>query len=190
MSADGYVQLQRAVKIDPDFIKLTPAGQWLYFQLLLDVNHIGVADWRPKRLMDRAELATMDYVMAAALDLVENHFAVIDTHSEEILVRTYMKHDGAHKQPNTCTSMVNAFGRVGSPTLRAVITHELIKIWDGIERGLAAGNPSKPDIVAALRKRWNILETILGHPQIDAAEAYEVLLAKGRAVTAESMHAA
>ena len=185
----GYVQLQRSVKIDPDFIRLSPPGQWLYFQLLLDVNHIGVADWRPKKLMGRAETVNLEYVNIAALDLVENKFAVIDTMTEEVLIRTYMKHDGAHKQPNTCMSMLKAFSNVGSPEMRAVISHELNKIWHKIEGSIEAGNAGERKTVDAIRKRWNTLEPVLSHPAVTVDEALHALQTKKRTLTDDDLHA-
>ena len=173
MSAlDGYVQLQRGIKIDPEFTKLSPAGQWLYFQLLTDVNHIGVADWFPNRLAMRAEACTEDFVKIAARELVDTRFAVLDERSGEILIRSYMKYDGAHKQPNTCTSMVNAFGSVASLKIKNVISHELTKIWETIDRQVKAG---RVDDAAqkSLNKRWNILERIMDYPARSADDVYE-----------------
>ena len=173
MSAlDGYVQLQRAIKIDPDFVKLTPAGQWLYFQLLTDVNHIGVANWNPKRLALRAGGTKSSYVLIAAQELTESLFAVLDEESDEILIRSYMKYDGAHKQPNTCTSMVNAFGQVASMKIRQVVAHELKKVASSFERSVAAG-ALDGDKLKAARKRWNTLDLILEYPSKSAADVYE-----------------
>lgn len=171
---DGYVQLQRRIKIDPEFTKLSPAGQWLYFTLLTDVNHIGVADWNPKRLAMRAGACTPDFVKIAAQELIDSMFAVLDERSDEILIRSYMKYDGAHKQPNTCTSMTNAFGSVASTKIKNVVSFELHRIWETIDRKIKAGGiddvAQKP-----IRKRWNTLELILDYPAMSAADVYEPL---------------
>jgi hypothetical protein len=173
MSAlDGYVQLQRGIKIDPEFTKLSPAGQWLYFQLLTDVNHIGVADWYPNRLAMRADACTESYVKIAAKELTDSLFAVLDERSGEILIRSYMKYDGAHKQPNTCTSMVNAFGSVASIKIKNVVSHELAKIWETIDRQVKSGRVDD-SAQKSLNKRWNILERIMEYPPMSAADVYE-----------------
>lgn len=178
---DGYVQLQRGIKIDPEFTKLSPAGQWLYFQLLTDVNHIGVADWYPNRLAMRAAACSEDFVKIAAKELTDSLFAVLDERSGEILIRSYMKYDGAHKQPNTCTSMVNAFGSVASLKIKNVVSFELGRIWEGIDRSVKAGRvddaAQKP-----IMKRWNILERILDYPAMSAADVYEPAFAELDAV--------
>jgi len=169
---DGYVQLQRGIKIDPEFTKLSPAGQWLYFQLLTDVNHIGVADWYPNRLAMRAEACSEEFVIIAARELVDSLFAVLDERSGEILIRSYMKYDGAHKQPNTCTSMVNAFGSVASLKIKNVISFELHRIWEKVERSVTSGRVAD-EAQKSLNKRWNILERILEYPAMSAADVFE-----------------
>lgn len=169
---DGYVQLHRSIKIDPEFTALSPAGQWLYFTLLTDVNHIGVADWFPNRLAMRAGACGEEYVITAARELVDSLFAVLDERSGEILIRSYMKYDGAHKQPNTCTSMVNAFGSVASLKIKNVVSYELHKIWDGIEKAITVGRIDETAKKPIL-KRWNTLERVLEYPAKSAADVYE-----------------
>ena len=124
----GYVRLQRDIRLDPEYRALTPLAQWLYKELLIDVDFIGVADYAPRKLAKIATGLTVLEVETAAAELRAALFVVIDDETGELLVRTFVKHDGLYKQPNMCVAMVKAFRKVGSPMLQGVISHELNRI--------------------------------------------------------------
>jgi hypothetical protein len=126
----GYVRLQRDIRLDPDYRALTPLAQWLYKELLIDVDFIGVCDYAPRKLAKIATGMTAMQIEQYAAELRAALFIVIDDETGELLVRTFVKHDGLYKQPNMCVAMVKAFRRVGSPTIQGVISHELNRIKD------------------------------------------------------------
>ncbi|QWY81946.1 helix-turn-helix DNA binding domain protein [Arthrobacter phage Sicarius2] len=172
----GYIRLQRRLKIDPEFCALTRDAQWLYETLLLDVDFVGIADWRPKKLAKRAADTTADVIDRAAAELTSRLFIIVDEDTDEVFVRTFMKHDGLYKQPNMCKAMVKAFMSVGSPTLRSMISHELNQIgprlrYDIEQRGLSSGE--KKSEHDKLDRCWHALNEITSYPQINPAAVLE-----------------
>lgn len=141
----GYVRLQRDIRLDPDYRALSRDAQWLYKELLIDVDFIGVADWAPRKLAKIAVNTTPLEVETAAAELRAALFIVVDDETGEVLVRTFVKHDGLYKQPNMCVAMVKAFRKIGSPTLQGIISHELNRIRASVndEIEIAGLSPAK-----------------------------------------------
>lgn len=117
---------------DDDFRALTVHAQFLYLQLLSSatLSYAGVADWRPVRLAALSHDATKQNVQAAADELAGRSFVVVDDETEEVLIRSFLKHDGLLHKPNVTKAMVTAFSKIASPTLRGVIVWELSKLHD------------------------------------------------------------
>lgn len=140
---------------DADWRALSRDAQWLYELLLThpDTNRAGVGDWRPGRLSRMAAATTTADVRAAAQELEQRFFVVIDEDTEEILVRSYVKYDGVLRQPNMSVTMANDWTGVASARLRGVIAFEVQK--------LSVSRPEWPV--------WNVekLKTLLSSPGID-----------------------
>lgn len=115
---------------DGDFRRLSVYAQWLYMALLSHptLSYAGVADWRPGRLAAFSSTAEAADVEDAAAELMRGRFILVDTDTEEVLVRSFVKHDGLLKQPKLTVSMCNAFAAVASPMLREVIAFEVQKL--------------------------------------------------------------
>lgn len=94
------------------------------------LTYAGVADWRPKRLATLASGRTPADVEAAASELIEGLYIVTDEDTEEVLIRSFMKHDGLLQKPNVAKAMVKAYDQVYSLTLKGVIVHELNKLHE------------------------------------------------------------
>lgn len=114
---------------DDDWRNLTAPAQYLYFLLLTHptLTYCGVADWRPGRLAALAKGCTAEDIVAMAAELEEAQFIVVDTDTEEVLVRSFVKHDGLLKQPRMAVSMATAFAATASEKLRNVIAFEVQK---------------------------------------------------------------
>lgn len=117
---------------DDEFIDITQSEQWLYFLLMTDpkLSYAGVTDWRPGRLAQRSKDTTRQGIEDAGNRLQAGHYILIDEDTEEVLVRSFMRHDGLLKQPRLGVSMFNAYGAVYSKKIRKVIIHELKKLRD------------------------------------------------------------
>lgn len=125
-----HARLRVDIMGDDDFRDLTPAAQHLYFLLLIDakLSYCGVADWRPARIAARAKGWTAEAVVEAARELAEGLFLVVDDAAEEVLVRSFVKHDGLMKNPRMAVSMMLAYAGVESRELRGVIVFEVAKL--------------------------------------------------------------
>lgn len=117
---------------DDDFRSLSAGAQLLYFQLLTSatLTYAGVADWRPNRLAALASGRSASEVRSAGEELSEGLYIVTDEDTEEVLIRSFMKHDGLLQKPNVAKAMVKAYDRVYSLTLKGVIVHELNRLHE------------------------------------------------------------
>jgi len=117
---------------DDEWRELSLGAQHLYLHLLTSptLSYAGVADWRPARLAGVSKDATSAKVTAAADELESKVFVVRDDETEEILIRSFLKHDGLLKKPNVAKAMVVAFTKTVSPTIRGVIVHELTRLHE------------------------------------------------------------
>lgn len=116
---------------DQDWRNLPTAEQHLYMMLLSHptLSYAGVADWRTARLAAMTGDATPESITAAAEGLESARFVFVDPETEEILIRSFLRHDGLLKQPKLSISMVNAYGAIASARIREVVTHELQKLY-------------------------------------------------------------
>jgi len=115
---------------DQDWRDLPQGAQHLYMLLLSHptLSYAGVADWKPGRLAAMTHGATAESVIADAGALREGIFIVVDADSEEVLVRSFIKHDGLMKQPKLVVSMANAYAAIASRTIREVVAFEVQKL--------------------------------------------------------------
>lgn len=128
--AREHAQIKLSLWADDDVRGLTPAAQHLYFVLLTapTLSYCGVADWRPNRIAGLAKGWTAGQVEVAAAELVESLFILVDSDTEEVLVRSFVRNDGLMKQPKMATAMSSAHAAVSSSALRGVVVHELIRL--------------------------------------------------------------
>lgn len=129
--ARDRANIKTAIWTSQDYRDLTFAEQWLYELLMThpDTNYVGVVDWRTNRLAAMAADADPAFVRATAESLQAKRFVFIDEETEEILVRSFLRHDGLLKQPKLSVSMVNAYGAVASKRIREVVTFELQRLF-------------------------------------------------------------
>lgn len=128
--AKEYGQLRHDIWSDDDWLNLTVPAQHLYMTLLSDptLNYCGVADWRPGKLAQRAaENRAADTILAAA-ELSYAYFVVIDEETEEVLIRSYLRHDPILKNPRLAVTMAKEYGVIGSRKIRAALVHELSRL--------------------------------------------------------------
>lgn len=115
---------------DDDWRNLSMGAQYLYMHLLASptLNYAGVADWRPARIAGMSGGTTRQMLEAAAVELEAALFIIVDDETEEVLIRSFLKHDGLLQKPNVAKAMVAAYTKTVSATLRGVIVFELNKL--------------------------------------------------------------
>jgi len=127
---EKFAQIRPSMWLDDEWRDLTKDAQHLYMLLLTDPerSYCGVVDWKPARIVQRAREWSSLELMRAAAELSYSYFLVFDQETEEVMVRSFMRHDGLLTQPTLGISVANAFGVVGSNKIRAAIVHELIRL--------------------------------------------------------------
>ncbi|MCZ4557932.1 hypothetical protein O4215_20435 [Rhodococcus maanshanensis] len=132
MTVREHARLRLDIWGDDDFRALSVPAQHLYLTLLTEptLNYAGVADWRPSRIASKAHGWTPAAVNTAGRELAERLFIVVDEATEEVLVRSFIKHDGLMKNPRMVVSMMTAYAGVASDALRGVIVHEVRKLHE------------------------------------------------------------
>lgn len=140
---------------DSNWRALSKGAQHLYLLLLSHpgLNYAGVCDWRPGRIARMTEGETIASVTRDADELERAAFVIRDDETEEICIRSFVKHDGLMKQPLLGVSMANAYGDTASPKIRKVIAWEVQKL-----------NGREPDFAA-----WQkpAVQTVLAEPAFD-----------------------
>lgn len=138
-----------------DWRRLSKGAQQLYMMLLShpDLSYAGVCDWRPGRLAQMTAGESVASVKRDADELERHHFVLTDDVTEEICVRSFLKHDGLLRHPQLSVSFANAYAAVASPAIREVIAHEAQKLHE-----------REPDLVAWTKPQ---VQTILSEPSRD-----------------------
>ncbi len=115
---------------DAEFRDLTAGAQSLYFKLTSHpkLDYCGCVEFHPGRLAAMSREMTSGDVMVAAQELADKFFCVFDQSTDEVLVRSWVRHDGVMKQPRLAVSMSKAYGAIASNKIRAVVVHELQRL--------------------------------------------------------------
>lgn len=147
--ARDYARFNVAIWSDEDFRALPASAQHLYVMLWTHVtlSYCGVADWRPARLAALAQGLTIAHIEETAAVLEQNDFLIIDRATEEVLVRSWVKHDGLMRQPRLAVSFARAYQAVTSKMLQRAVVREAVKL-QMLEPDLPAW--AKPEVLAVL----------------------------------------
>lgn len=110
-----------------DFLDLDTDSQWLYWMLLSHplLSPAGVLPLQPRKWAKRARGMTERRVLRALNELAGNHKVVVDDDTEEVLIRTFIRHDNGWRTPNVRKSIETSLQRIESGPLRREATLEL-----------------------------------------------------------------
>jgi len=128
--ARQFAQVNLSIWDDDDWLDLTPGAQHLYLTLLAHptLSFAGVADWRPGRIMAMSKRWGAEAFYKAAFELSDAHYIVIDSSTEEVLLRSFLRHDKVLKQPRLAVSVTKAFSQIASRKIRQAVVFELQRL--------------------------------------------------------------
>ena len=129
---------------DDDWTNLDPYYQGIYGALLAykNISSCGVIDWIPKRLIKFSKAMTTQKLTDAVTFMETCDFLFLDSDTDELLVRTFVRHDGVLKMLNVGKAMARAFDEIESEKIREKIVTELgryyveepeLKGWEGVQ---------------------------------------------------------
>lgn len=128
--AREVANVQTAIWGSPDWKQLRIEEQWLYLHLLShpSLTYAGVVDWFPKRIAAAGVGVNAEQIVEIARNLESQRFVFISDETDEILVRSFLRHDGLLKQPKLSVSMAKAFAAIASSEIQQIVVHELQKL--------------------------------------------------------------
>lgn len=130
--ARKYAQILVSIWSNEDFKQLAPEYQHMYFVLSSQprMNLCGVLDFIPSRIAQTSYELTIDDVTQRVKWLESKRYVVLDQDTGELLIRTFIRHDGLLKNPKVSTGMAADYGEVMSQKLRDEILKELRRCYD------------------------------------------------------------
>lgn len=117
--ARSEARIKTAIWNDPDFVALDPMTQWVYVVALSQptVSFCGVTPYTPRKWSNLAGGVTVAVVRKAIKTLSNHDYVIVDEDTEELWIRTFIKHDGVLAKPNIVIAMTKDFAAIQSPTI-------------------------------------------------------------------------
>jgi hypothetical protein len=131
MSARQFAKISIYIDRDEDWQKLPTDAQWLYAHLLHQPNlsTAGVLPIQVEKWAKASADMTPQRVRTALNVLVERRFIVSDLETQELLIRTFIRHDvAAQGSPKIMKGALNCALQTESPELRAILLSEIRKL--------------------------------------------------------------
>lgn len=127
-----HARFQTAIWRDQDWRSLPWEAQWAYKMLASQesLTYAGVLDYRPGRLAALASNTTARKVDLAVKRLEADRFVIIDHDTEELLIRSYVRHDGVMDRSNMGKAVARALNKVVSLAVRRAVLHELSRLYE------------------------------------------------------------
>jgi hypothetical protein len=132
---------------DPDWIALSEGAQRAYILALTqpDLSYAGVLAPRYRRWSSLSSTSSLGRIRRAVRELEDCGFVMTDDATEEMWIRTFVKHDGILTFPNVTKAMVKAYRAIQSTPIRDAFVDELV---DEFKRtGLLPDRPKGWDVV-------------------------------------------
>lgn len=130
--ARRYAPVLCSIWDDPDFVALSPAAQRLYLLLLSQkkLTMVGVLPYAPRNWSRGNSETTPNDVECTIEELVAERFVIVDHDTDELLVRTMLKHDPP-RGPKSRAAMWRSLSTVDSETIRrACVVYIDAEAWD------------------------------------------------------------
>lgn len=130
--ARDHARILTAIWRDEDFRALPSAAQHVYLTVVSqqELSYAGRLDYRPGRIAALAKDNTAKKTEAAVKVLERERFVVVDNDTEELLVRTYVRHDGILDRTNMGKAMGRAMVQIISTKVRHALLNELARLLE------------------------------------------------------------
>lgn len=125
--ARDYAKLMVNIWADRDFQALTSAAQRAYILAVSQpgMSYCGVVSYTPKRWAGFSADTSAPKIARAVRELQDRVYVVVDPETEELLVRSFVRHDGVLDSPNLMIAMWKDFASIHSLSIREVFLFEL-----------------------------------------------------------------
>lgn len=126
-----HARFQTRVWNDRDWRRQTIGAQHMYWTLCSQptLSYCGAMDWWPGRLAQLAKDADEETVYAAIKELLDGGYVLLDAETNEILVRSYVRHDRVLERANMGKAMGRALEQVVSLDLHDAVMVELARLY-------------------------------------------------------------
>ncbi|MFV2094844.1 hypothetical protein ACFHW1_05045 [Micromonospora sp. LOL_014] len=143
--ARSYANIITAIWRDPEFRALTADAQRLYLLLATqpNISAVGMLPVTVGRWAAMAADTTPADIRAGLGRLVAARFIAVDDLSEELLIRSFVRHDNGYRNSKRVPVIRDAAGEIESRTLRQVLAVELVKL--GLPPEWTGELPVEPD---------------------------------------------
>lgn len=127
-------RIYTSIWADDDFRQLDKDDQRAYLMLLSQpqINNCGVVPYVPKKWIRLAANEDEHAMLDAFANLVDRRFIVVDEETDELLIRTFIKHDRIEKQPQLTEAAKREFLAVESRPIKLVLLGEYPQLFDEI----------------------------------------------------------
>ena len=129
--AREYARYLTSTHRDDDWRALTALQHDAYMATSASetISWAGVAAYVPALLVGfNADLTNERKVEKVWAELANMGYLIIDKRAGELLVRTFIRHDGVISKPNLTKAMITAARKIRSDVILATIDHELTKL--------------------------------------------------------------
>lgn len=122
-----YANLFTAIWADKDFVGLDKCAQATYFLLISqpDITAAGVLPLTERRWAKLSASTRGSDIMRDLEALESARFVFVDENTDEVLVRTFVKHDKGYGNPKRIPSVIDAVSGLRSPKLRMILKTEI-----------------------------------------------------------------
>ena len=129
--ARDHARLKTAIWSDKDWIELSPNAQRVYLLAVsqADISYAGVVPYLPRRWAALSAKTNVPAIRRAVSELEAAGYVVVNEDTQELLIRTFIKHDRVLAVPNVARAMVNAWRAILSAHLRDVVVAELARTY-------------------------------------------------------------
>jgi hypothetical protein len=145
--ARTYGMVKTSIWQDEDFRILNLAAQHAYVLLLSQpqMNNCGVLPLTPTKWMRYTRGMTRRTLIEALRSLEKARFIVCSYDTDEVLVRSFIRHDRIEMQPKLVISAKKQYDEIESMKIRRVLKSEYPGLFaEGVSEGVSIGVPIAP----------------------------------------------